>query len=228
MGVGAHPDDLDFLAGGSLAKFAASGADVHYLILTDGSNGTAKQDLAATQLVAMRRAEQDAAAAATGAVSSEFLNYKDGELEVTLALKKDIVRIIRILKPDTVITFDPSLLYYAPRDFINHPDHRAAGQATLDAIFPLARDHLSFPDLQAEGYEPHKVKTVLLSNFEKQDFFIDITDTIDAKIAALTAHASQMPNMATVEQTVRNTAAQTGAILGTPYAEGFVRITTMA
>lgn len=228
LGVGAHPDDLDFLAGGSLTKFASAGAKVYYLILTDGSNGTADQTMDAGELVAARKSEQKAAEQAVGAAGSEFLNYKDGELEVTIALKKDIVRVIRKLKPDVVITFDPSMLYYAPRNFINHPDHRAAGQATLDAIFPLARDHLSFPDLHAQGYQPHKVKTVLLSNFEKQNFFIDITDTINAKIAAVAAHSSQMPDMAAIAETIRSTAAQAGAAIDVAYAEGFVRINTMA
>ena len=228
LGIGAHPDDLDFMAGGTLAKFAAEGAAVHYLILTDGSNGTADYELSASELVAVRQAEQDAAARATGAVSSEFFDYKDGELEVTLTLKKDIVRVIRKLKPDVVITFDPSLLYYAPRDFINHPDHRAAGQATLDAVFPLARDYLSFPDLHAAGYEPHKVKTVLLSNFEKQDYFIDISDTIDAKIAALAAHSSQTPDMKAIAAMIHEQAAADGKNIGAAYAEGFVRIDTMA
>ncbi len=227
LGVGAHPDDLDFIAGGTLAKFAATGAEVHYLILTDGSNGTADEKLNAEQLVAMRHHEQEAAAAATGAKSSQFLDYKDGELEVTLALKKDIVRVIRQLKPEVVITFDPSLLYFAPRNFINHPDHRAAGQATLDAVFPLARDYLSFPDLHADGYEPHKVKTVLLSNFEKQDYFIDISENIDAKISALAAHSSQMPDMAAVEKMVREMAAASGKTSGATFAEGFIRIDTM-
>jgi LmbE family N-acetylglucosaminyl deacetylase len=228
LGVGAHPDDLDFMAGGSLASFAAEGAQVYYLILTDGSRGSADLSADSQALVATRKAEQDAAVKATGAAGSEFLDYTDGQLEITMELKKDIIRVIRKLKPDVVITFDPSMIYYAERGFINHPDHRAAGQATLDAVFPLARDHLSFPELLAEGYEPHKVKTVLLSNFEKQDFFIDISHTIDAKVAALAAHASQMPNMAATEALIREMAANTGSKTGTSYAGGFVRIDTMA
>ncbi|MEO7364432.1 MAG: PIG-L family deacetylase [Candidatus Saccharimonadales bacterium] len=145
LGVGAHPDDIDFMAAGSLAAFAAAGASVHYLILTDGSSGTADRSADSAALVTMRKAEQDAAAAAVGATSSRFLDYRDGQLEVTMELKRDIVRVIRELRPDTVITFDPTLAYFSPMGFINHPDHRAAGQATLDAVFPLARDHLSFP-----------------------------------------------------------------------------------
>jgi LmbE family N-acetylglucosaminyl deacetylase len=228
LGVGAHPDDLDFIAGGALASFAAEGAQVYYLILTDGSRGSADLHADGQALVATRKAEQDAAVTATGAAGSEFLDYTDGQLEVTMELKKDIIRVIRKLKPDVVITFDPSMLYSATQGYINHPDHRAAGQATLDAVFPLARDHLSFPELLAEGYEPHKVKTVLLNNFEKQDFFIDISQTMDAKVAALAAHASQMPNMPAVETMVREMASDAGGKIGSRYAEGFVRIDTMA
>lgn len=227
LGVGAHPDDLDFMAAGTLAKFAAEGAAVHYLILTDGSSGSSDPTADSQQLVKMRKAEQDGAVLATGATSSEFLDYTDGQLEITMELKKDIIRVIRKLKPDVVITFDPTMVYDAARGFINHPDHRAAAQATLDAVFPLARDHLSFPELVEEGYQPHKVKTVLLSNFSVQDFYIDITDTIDAKIAALAAHSSQMPDMAAVEKTVRDMASANGSKTGSAYAEAFIRIDTM-
>jgi len=218
---------MDFLAAGTLAGFAAQGAAVHYLILTDGSRGSADTSADSAELVKMRAAEQTAAQEAVGAASSRFLNYTDGQLEVTMDLKRDIVKVIRELKPDVVITFDPSLLYYAPRKFINHPDHRAAGQATLDAVFPLARDHLSFPELFEQGYEPYKVKTVLLSNFEKQDFYVDITAHIDDKVAALAAHASQMPDMASTEAMIRDMAAKNGAKMGAQYAEGFVRIDCM-
>lgn len=228
LGVGAHPDDLDFMAGGTLAAFAAQGAQVHYLILTDGSSGSSDPSADSVELMRVRKAEQDAAAAATGAASSLFLDYTDGKLEITMELKKDIIRAIRKLKPDVLITFDPSMLYDAPRGFINHPDHRAAAQAALDAVFPLARDHMSFPELVEEGFQPHKVKTVLLSNFSKQDFFVDITDTLDAKVAALAAHASQMPDMNTIREMVTARAAESGEQAGCTYAEAFIRIDTMA
>jgi LmbE family N-acetylglucosaminyl deacetylase len=227
LGVGAHPDDVDFMAAGSLAKWAAEGAAVHYLVLTDGSSCSADPSADSRKLVAMRKAEQDDAAAAVGAVGSKFLDYTDGQLEITMELKKDIIRVIRELKPDVVITFDPSMIYDSALGFINHPDHRAAAQATLDAVFPLARDHMSFPELIEEGYQPHKVATVLLSNFSKQEFFVDITTSIDKKIAALAAHASQMPDMSAVEKRMRDMAASTGGKAGCQYAEGFVRIDTM-
>jgi len=224
LGVAAHPDDLDFGSSGTLAKFAAQGAEVHYLILTDGGKGSADRDAVPEELTKIRQAEQRAAVAAIGGTSAQFLNYPDGGLLVTLELKKEIVKVIRTLKPDVVITMDPSVLYSAQRGFINHPDHRAAGQATLDAVFPLARDHMSFPELYAAGYEPHKVATVLLTNFENQNYVIDITETLDKKLAALAAHASQVPDMKTTGGWIRQMSEMIGKTAGYKYAEGFMRI----
>jgi LmbE family N-acetylglucosaminyl deacetylase len=224
LGIAAHPDDLDFSTSGTLAKFAAQGAEVHYLILTDGSKGSADLKAIPGELTETREAEQQAAVKAIGGTSAQFLGYPDGGLLVTLELKKDIVRVIREIKPDVVITMDPSVLYSAERGFINHPDHRAAGQAALDAVFPLARDHMSFPELYAQGYQPHKVETILLTNFEQQNFVVDITDTIDKKLAALAAHASQVPDMKTTETWIRQMGEMIGKPAGHKYAEGFIRI----
>lgn len=226
LGVAAHADDLDYGAAGSLAKFAAAGATVHYLILTDGSKGSSDATVSPEQLVTIRQAEQRAAMAAIGAAGIEFLNYPDGELEVTQELKKAIVTSIRSIKPDIIITMDPSLLYSAARGFINHPDHRAAGQATLDAVFPLARDHLSFPELFAAGLAPHKTKTVLLISFDSDtsNFHVNITETIDKKMEALAAHVSQMPDPVNTQKLVRDRAAKAGQSAGYQYAEEFIRI----
>jgi LmbE family N-acetylglucosaminyl deacetylase len=224
LGVAAHPDDLDFGASGTLAKYAAQGAQVYYLLLTDGSKGTEDRSLTPAQLTAMRREEQRAAIKAVGGTDVEFLNYPDGMLEVTMDLKRDIVKAIRTLKPEVVVTMDPSMLYDVSRGFINHPDHRAAGQATLDAVFPLARDHLSFPELFAAGYEPHKVSTVLLVNFNKSNYHEDITGTLETKFAALAAHASQISDMSSVREIFTRMAAATGAKAGCKYAESFQRI----
>jgi LmbE family N-acetylglucosaminyl deacetylase len=224
LGIAAHPDDLDFSASGTLAKFAAQGAEVHYLILTDGSKGSADATASPAELAKTREAEQQAAVDTIGGAGAQFLGYPDGGLLVTLALKKDIVKVIRTLKPDVVITMDPSVLYSANRGFINHPDHRAAGQAALDAVFPLARDHMTFPELYAQGYEPHKVKTVLLTNFESQNYTVDITNTIDKKLTALAAHASQIPNITEVEPWIRQMGEMIGKAAGYAYAEGFMRI----
>ncbi|MBC7708198.1 PIG-L family deacetylase [Polaromonas sp.] len=224
LGVAAHPDDLDFGASGTLAAFAAKGAAVYYLLLTDGSKGTSDTSVNADDLVKTRQQEQRAGIQAIGGKDVKFLSYKDGELEVTMDVKRDIAREIRALKPDVVITMDPSVLYSAARGMINHPDHRAAGQATLDAVYPLARDHLSFPELFAAGFEPHKVSTLLLINFNDQNYTVDVSQTIDLKLQALEAHASQMPDMAKTKATVRDLAATIGGKSGYQFGEGFIRI----
>lgn len=224
LGIAAHPDDLDFGASGALAAYAAQGAKVHYLLLTDGSKGTSDYSITTVDLIKQRQEEQKAAVQAIGGAGVEFLDYPDGELEVTMDLKRDIIRAIRTLRPDVVVTMDPSVLYSAERGMINHPDHRAAGQATLDAVFPLARDHLSFPELFAAGLEPHKVGTLLLINFNECNFTVDITETMDKKLAALDAHESQMPDLEKVHKLVKDIAASVGSKSSCEYAEGFVRI----
>jgi len=224
LGVAAHPDDLDFGASGTMAGFAKNGADVHYLIVTDGSKGSSDMKLSSTELIKIREEEQRNAVKEVGGKSVTFLGYPDGELEITMALKKDIVKVIRRLKPDVVITMDPSMLYSAERGFINHPDHRAAAQATLDSVFPLARDHMVFPELFANGYLPHKTATVLLTNFNTNDFVVDITDTFPNKIAALKAHASQIADIEEVKGWMSEIAGKIGKASGYKYAEGFIRI----
>ena len=224
LGIAAHADDLDFGASGSLAKFAAAGAQVYYLLLTDGGKGSSDPAMTPQQLIPLRQAEQRAAVSAIGGAGVEFLAYPDGGLEVTQELKKAIVKTIRTIKPDLVVTMDPSVLYSAARGFINHPDHRAAGQATLDAVFPLARDHMSFPELFAAGLAPHKVKTLLLINFDSSNYHVNISETIDKKMAALAAHSSQLPDLASTLQWVRDLAAKAGQSAGYQYAESFVRI----
>jgi LmbE family N-acetylglucosaminyl deacetylase len=224
LGVAAHPDDLDFGASGTMSGFAKNGADVHYLIVTDGSKGSSDPKLTSAELIKMREEEQRNAVKAIGGKSVTFLGYPDGMLEVTMALKKDIVKVIRTLKPDIVITMDPSMLYSSERGFINHPDHRAAAQATLDSVFPLARDHMVFPELFADGYLPHKTPTVLLTNFDNNNFVVDITDTFQDKIAALKAHASQVGDIDEVEKWLGQMAEMIGKPSGYKYGEGFVRI----
>ena len=224
LGVAAHPDDLDFGASGTLAAFAAQGASVYYLLLTDGSKGTADREIASANLVKTRQQEQRAAVQAIGAKDVEFLDYPDGRLEVTMDVKRDIIKAIRTYKPDVVVTMDPSVLYSSERGMINHPDHRAAGQATLDAVYPLARDHLSFPELFDAGYEPHKVSTVLLINFNQQNYTVDISETIDLKMEALEAHSSQMADLQKTQTMMKDMATEIGAASGYKYGEGFMRI----
>lgn len=224
LGVAAHPDDLDFGASGTMAGFAKAGADVHYLIITDGSKGSDDPNISSAELIKMRENEQRNAVKAIGGKSVTFLGYPDGELEITMGLKKDIVKVIRTLKPDVVITMDPSMLYSVKRGFINHPDHRAAGQATLDCVFPLARDHMVFPELFAEGYLPHKTATVLLTNFDSKNFVVDITETFSNKLAALKAHESQISDIDEVKKWLSEIAGMIGKESGYKYAEGFIRL----
>lgn len=226
--VGAHADDIDVTAGGSVAVWTQAGARVEYLILTDGSKGSADMKMTPPQLTAARQAEQKAAAELLKAQDVHFLDYEDGMLEVTMELKRDIVRVIREVRPDTVVVMDPTLVYAEGLNYINHPDHRAAGQATLDAVFPLARDHLSFPELLDQArLQPHKVAHVLLTNFAKQNCWVDISETFDLKLAALLKHASQMPDTEQVSTMLRYRAESAGKQAGCQYAEGFVRIDTM-
>lgn len=229
LGVAAHPDDLDFSAAGSVAAWTAAGALVYYLVLTNGSKGSADMSIRPEALVALRRQEQREAASILGVNDVFFYDYEDGTLECNQDVKRDIVRIIRRLRPDTVFTMDPSMLYSAKMGFISHPDHRAAGQAALDAVYPLARDHLSFPELlRDEGLEPHNVHTLLLTNFskdcEKHNCYVDITDTFQTKLAALAAHGSQIGDTPAAAERMRAVAAQDGEIAGCRYAEGFIRI----
>lgn len=223
LGIAAHPDDLDVGAGGTLAHFAAQGAEVHYLILTDGGKGSEDPAMNPEKLREIRHAEQQAALEAIGGKTVSFLDYPDGELEVTMDLKRAIVKVIRTIKPDTVVTMDPSVLYSADKGIINHPDHRAAGQATLDAVFPLARDRLTFPELATAGYEPHKTSTLLLINFNTSNFTVDITKTIEAKERALAAHLSQFGDLSGLGW-VRQMAEAQGELAGYELAESFVRI----
>jgi LmbE family N-acetylglucosaminyl deacetylase len=225
LGVAAHPDDLDFAASGSIAAWTAQGAKAYYLILTNGNKGSADLSAAPEALTALRREEQREAARVLGVSDVFFCDYDDGCLTVSMDVKRDIARVIRQVRPDTVITMDPGMLYDADAGFINHPDHRAAGQAALDAIYPLARDHLSFPELyNDEGLQPHNVETVLLTNFMKQNFYVTISDSIDKKMAALAAHASQMSDIAGTQKRMREMAELTGGKAGVQYAEGFLRI----
>jgi LmbE family N-acetylglucosaminyl deacetylase len=223
LGIAAHPDDLDVGAGGTLAHFVSQGAEVHYLILTDGGKGSDDPTMTSEKLTEIRHTEQQAALEAIGGKTVTFLDYPDGELEVSMELKREITKVIRTIKPDTVITMDPSVLYSADKGIINHPDHRAAGQAVLDAVFPLARDRLTFPELAETGYAPHKTSTMLLINFNTANFSIDITNTIETKNKALKAHVSQFGDLSNLGW-VREMAEAQGKQAGYAFAESFVRI----
>ncbi len=223
LGIAAHPDDLDIGAGGTIAHYAQQGAEIHYLILTDGSKGSDDPNMSSAQLIEIRHEEQENALQILGGKNITFLDHPDGELEITMELKKEIVKTIRTVRPDIVITLDPTFVYSAKTGHINHPDHRAAGQATLDAVFPLARDRLAFPDLQATGYEPHKTPTVLLINFDGGNYTVDIASTFEKKLEAAKAHMSQFGTLEG-RTWVHDLAKAQGESEGYQAGESFVRL----
>lgn len=222
MFIFAHPDDIEFGVAGTAAKWARAGSRVIYVVITDGNVGSHEEGMTPERLAEMRRAEQTAAGQIAGA-ECIFLGYHDGFLQPTLELRKALVRLIRQYKPDAVVCTDPTN-FFPTENYINHPDHRAAGQAALDAVFPAAEMTLLYPDLAAEGLVGHKVDNVFITFGERANHYVDITDTIDLKIEALKQHASQLGEWDPAPM-LREWAAETGKKVGFAYAEGFYRIT---
>ncbi len=221
LGVAAHPDDLDFGASGTFAKWAEEGAECYYLICTNGCKGSDDPKMTESKLIKIRRAEQIAAGKVIGLKGVFFLNHNDTELVSDIGLKREIVRHIRRLRPDAVVTMDPTFVY-SKNGFINHTDHRAAGQATIDAVFPLSRDRLTFRELEKEGLWPHKVKTLYLINFGSGGEIIDISGTIKTKLNALKCHKSQISPM--VGKWILKRAALAGRKKGHKFAESFIKL----
>lgn len=187
----AHPDDAEFMVAGTVATWARGGCEIVYLLVTDGDKGSNDPSISSTDLAAMRRAEQQDACSILGVRHVEFLHYEDGMVIPSLALRRDIARVIRKYKPAAAICQDPTR-FYAGRGYINHPDHRATGEAALAAIFPAARDPLTFPELLAEGFQPHKVAEVFVGMSEVDDVIVDISEAFSLKVRALAAHKSQL------------------------------------
>jgi LmbE family N-acetylglucosaminyl deacetylase len=196
--VAAHADDIDWWAGGTMAAWTTAGAKVYLLILTDGSRGTSNPDITPEDLAEQRRPEQEAAAKILGFADVFFAKFTDGELEDSREVRACIVEHIRKLKPDVVVGWDPTYRYCAQHG-INHPDHVAAGNATLAAFYPLSRDHLSFQELLDKGLEPHRVSTIIMINPDRPNWTPDITDQLETKIAALRAHFTQR-NLVTLDE----------------------------
>lgn len=227
MLVAAHPDDGEFMAAGTLAKWAREGKEVYYVVCTSGDKGSSDPTVNPQELARVREWEQQAAASLVGAREVVFLRYPDGVLVNTLKLRRDITRQIRRLKPDMVVCMDPTVMWWERG--LNHPDHRAAGAAALDAVFPSSRDYHVFPELIREGLLPHKVRQVCISGpGTNSNFFVDITETVDIKLAALKEHKSQMgedpERLAHFELEIRQWLQQLGSAQGMKYAEGFHRI----
>src|SRR5713101_3534217 len=190
--VAAHPDDADFLAGGTVAKLVKEGRETAYVVVSNGNKGSSDPSVRPEQLIPLREAEQRHAARTLGVAGVTFLGYEDGELEDTRDLRRDITREIRRWRPELVITLSPSPTY---NNFPGwHRDHRTTARVVLDCVYPLARDHLAFPELLPD-YEPHKVREVYTVQWEQPGLVIDITDTMNLKLEAGRCHASQIADI---------------------------------
>lgn len=191
MAVVAHPDDIEFGMAGTTARLTAEGKRVVYVITTDGSKGSSQREMTPEHLSEIRKREQREAARQAGVTEVCFLDFPDGMLEPTLHLRRAIAGAIRRFQPDVVLCQNPTR-DLAMRVFAQHPDHLATGEATFAAIYPTARDHMTFPELLEEGLEPWKVSEIWVSGVGNPDFYVDITSTLEAKLAALKAHESQV------------------------------------
>lgn len=189
MVVSAHPDDTEFGVAGTASRWVQEGKRVVYIICTSGDKGTSDRSLDPEQLIEIREKEQNAAARVLGIQNVVFLRYPDQGLEDTPEFRKEIVRLIRMYRPQTIATSDPY------RRYIYHRDHRIIGQVVLDAVYPNARDYLAYPDLIEEGLEPHNVNELLFWGSEDINYRSDVTNTFDLKIKALQCHESQLKNM---------------------------------
>ena len=221
MAVFAHADDAEFGCSGTAAKWCAAGWEVVYVVCTDGSKGTADPEMSTEKLVRIREAEQRNAGKVLGLHAVEFLGFEDAMLEPTLELRRAIAREIRRYKPDVIIC--PNPVRKIDQDgWIDHPDHLAAGEATMAAVFPSARDRLTFPELLEEGLEPHKVREVWLWAGEDADHYVDVTAHIDASVKALKQHVSQLGDF-DVDTHMRQWKGEAGAKVGFKYAETYKR-----
>ncbi len=189
--IQAHPDDAEFVCAGTVAKWVREGAEVHYCSITSGDKGSPDPSISGPELATMREREQRSACDVLGVASVTFLGYLDATLVPDLALRRELTRVIRRIKPDVLVCQDPTMRY-AGQEYINHPDHIAAGEAALAAVFPSARDVKTFPELLDEGLQPHTTPEVYIFGAREPDIWVDITDTIDIKIAALKEHRSQV------------------------------------
>ncbi|HMH77852.1 MAG TPA: PIG-L deacetylase family protein [Candidatus Udaeobacter sp.] len=194
MSIHAHPDDQEFTVGGTLAKWARAGCEIVTVCITRGGAGSNKYtplDMTREALVSLREDEQREACRILGVKEAIFLDYEDGMLEPSIAMRRDLTRLIRRHRPEVVLTGDPTVRFYGTT-YMNHPDHRVASDVALDAVFPSAGTRLIFPELLAEGLEPHEVRQVYIHGAERPDTYVDIAETLDVKLAALRAHKSQM------------------------------------
>ncbi len=213
MAIFAHPDDAEFICSGTIARLAEAGYRVQYVLATSGDKGSDTPTATPEELAATREAEQRAAAEILGVEEVTFLRHHDGEVEVNISFRRELALEIRKGRPDLVLTFDPWQRYQI------HPDHRAVGQTALDAV-AAARDHMYYPEQLSGGLREHRVHNVLLFATDEPNFWVDITTTIEKKIAALLAHTSQIRTEGLAER-IRERAHVVGQTRGVAYAEAF-------
>ena len=200
----AHPDDPEFFCGATLGRWAKAGHEISYVLITCGDKGRNENNthIPGSELCALRHQEERAAAAVLGITNINFLDLDDGYLVPDMDLRKKIVRIIRQYRPDVLVTCDPQNLF--AQYGLNHPDHRAAGQVVLDAVFPAAGNELFFPELLAEGWQPHSPSEVWVTLTSQPNVVLDVTNTWEQKINALKEHKSQIGDPANLEKRLRS------------------------
>jgi len=232
LAVGAHPDDIDFGASGTVAKLVNEGWDAYYVICTDGSKGSSDPKMTPEHLIETRKKEQIAAGKVLGLKDIFFLQHCDTELIPDQILKEELVRIIRTIRPNLVIGLDPTFYFsmepYFGRDyhFVNHTDHRATAVATMDAVFPLSRDRLTFPLHEQEGLQSHRVEELWIVNWgcKKPDHIVDITGNIEKKLQALSEHHSQFDDSHEMKERVKSRAKIHADGEDFEFAESFIRL----
>ena len=199
----AHPDDPEFFLGGSIAKWIAEGHQVQYCLLTKGEKGSSNVKLTPPEIAGIRVLEQKAAADYLGVASVEFLEHIDGCLQVDMALRKELTGVIRKYQPDILVTCDPQH-YFDGQRYINHPDHRAAGLAVVESVFPAAGNHFYYPELEKDGLLPHTVEEVWISLAKTPNIQLDISAFWQTRLNALKFHVSQIGDPALFEERMRS------------------------
>jgi LmbE family N-acetylglucosaminyl deacetylase len=222
--IAAHPDDIEFGASGTIARWVIEGATVRYLLVTRGDKGTDDPNADIHELVRLRDQEQRAAAAEIGVEGVDFLDEPDGQVEPSLRLRERLTHAVRAFRPEVVMTHDPTVLF-VNNEWVNHPDHRAVGQSAVDAVFPTARDPLNFREHLDDGIGPWKVAELFLWSTNEANQIVDIGATLDRKVAALGHHASQFRSFDEIARWVRRRSEELGERAGYRAAEGFRRVT---
>ena len=229
LAIGAHPDDIEFGCGATMAKLNAEGHQLIFVVATDGNRGSRQHEVEKSALIQSRKKEQQDAANILGAKEIVFLDQEDGNLKADLSFKELVVRQIRKYKPDMIFTHDPSWYYSIREDgtaSVNHTDHRACGEAVLDGVYPLARDLQSFPNHAIEGLMPHITPELYLFTHGKTPTFgFELTEQeVDTQIKSIWAHTSQIDHPQQIADMIKSRRADHGRLLGYPLAEGFTRL----